>query len=1594
MNFPRFCIHKKVCQLVAFCLLAFSYTAFAQQPTAGFTATPVQGCTPLIVNFTDQSTNAVQWQWNLGNGATSVLQNPSATYFTPGSYTITLIVTSAGGQRDTLIRSNYIVVRALPQVNFTATPQSGCFPLNVQFTDNTSANNTAVSWLWDFGDGSTATGQNPAHTYSSTGTYDVTLIVTNEFGCTASLTRPNFVQVGDGVQANFSVQSQGCAAPQVAQFTNTSTGTGALTYLWNFGDGSTSTAINPSHTYTANGNYTVSLVATNASGCADTFIISNAIVLGNINIDFTSPATACANNTIAFNISTTPIPTTALWNFGDGTTSTTINPVKSYSTPGIYTITLYANVGSCADTVVKTISIENSPTVDFIADDTLACQAPLTVQFNSSTSGGQTYSWDFGDGNTSSSPNPTHTYTSLGNYTVTLTVANSTGCSTTVVKPAYIEIAEPIITPITASGCAPLTVNFSNLVQSAVPIVNYLWNFGDGATSTAANPSHTYAAGTYTVTVTVTTADGCVDSLTMPQAIRAGIAPIPGFFASPLDVCARDSVVFTDTSAGSIDFWHWDFGDGGTANTQNPIHYYNDTGYFTITLVVGSNGCFDTIVKPNYIYVRPPIARFVFTGSCDNRFLKIFTDQSIGADTWLCDFGDGTTSTQQNPTHTYTAPGVYIVTLTVTNIQTGCEHSRQAEVFVANDVAAYTFNVNPGCRQNQVNFTASGSSSITNYNWDFGDGSTGTGLSTTHNYLQTGSYNPQLIITDVNGCTDTITQTISLQVFGPSANFTAADSVQCVQSTILFSDLSTNDGTHPIVQWDWNYGDGTIVNNATAPFTHTYTTGGNFTVTLVVTDAFGCKDTLSKSNFITISRPVASFTADTISCPGTAIQFSNTSQGNALAYQWNFGDGSSSTALNPTHIYTANGTFLITLTVTDTLGCSNTDSQQIIIATPVASFTVNDSVGTCPPLIVNFTNTSINYISFVWDFGDGSTSTANNPSHFYNSAGVYIATLTVTAAGGCTSVRSMTITVSGPSGSFSYTNPGSCAPTVVQFTSISQNTNSYVWDFNDGITLTTTDSIVSHIYEIPGAYVPKLILQDTSGCSVAIQGLDTIYINGVQALFEADTTLRCNAADVAFNNLSVSNQTINSYTWNFGDGNSSNATNPTHTYTQPGIYVVQLIATTTSGCLDTFVLPSPIRIVAAPQINVVASPNMCAPAAMYFNGVVLGGDTTGLQWQWNFSNGTTYNTQATDTLFISTPGIYTYTLIGTNQFGCADTVSSSFEVYGLPPVSAGADVQVCLGTPQTLQASGAQSYTWTPSIGLSCTTCNNPSANPDSTRLYVVQGIDANGCANTDTVLVTVVQRLQITAAGADTLCVGESATLTVSGAASYTWSPAASLNTTTGSTVIASPASTTLYSVVGDDGKNCFSDTAYVPIQVYPYPTVSLPADTTIEIGSTVTILPVLSTDVINVLWQSPPFLVSTVYPGIVVRPKTNSKYIAEVVNEGGCTARDEMDIFVTCGAGNVFIPNTFSPNADGANDVFYVRGTNVYRVKQMSIFNRWGEVVFYKTGINANDANTGWDGRYKGQLLNPDVYVYMIEVVCENGSTLLYKGNVTLIR
>jgi len=1475
------------------------------QITANFSSNITSGCSPILVQFSDLSSgNPVSWSWNLGNGTTSNLQNPSTTYLTAGNYTVTLTVTDASGAANTKTITSYITAIATPSVNFSASdtiPQ--CAPKTVQFTDLSTPGSTGTAtYFWDFGDGFTSGLQNPTHTYIATGNYNVTLSVTNSAGCSKILTKNNYIHIVNKPVANFSAPvTNSCTLPLTVNFSNTSSG--ATNYFWDFGNGNTSGAVSPSSSYNAVGSYNVTLIASNG-GCSDTIVKPNFVNIGSLTASFTqSTTTTCTGNAVTFTNTSQPGPGTSTWNFGDGSTFTGTNATHAYGSQGTYTVTLIVNYNNCSDTATSTVVVNQGPTPSFTSNAQMSCSTPFTVNFTNTSVGGVSYVWNFGDGTpTSTQPNPSHTYAAVGSYTVTLTVTAANGCSNTIVIPNYILVYNGVMT-IAAnppSGCAPATISFTTSVTPSVPVTNYIWNFGDGTGNVVggATMSHTYTnAGTYTVSITFTVGQGCTFT-SNPISVDIGLPPTANFSAAPTNICPQGSVTFTNSSTGPTGTTYtWYFGDGSVVTNSNSTvnHVYNSHGTYTVTLVASNNGCKDTLTLTNLITVNYPAANFSPTYSCTNKLQVAFTDLSTGTNpnslTWSWNFGDGTPlSALQNPTHTYAAYGTYNVQLIVTDTVTHCVSEKTLPITLFDVTPTFTVNDSTICRNEGAFFLANlltgVAANVVNYNWYFGDGgvSLNGGNAPGHAYTANGIYTVTLITTDSRGCKDTAIKPNFIHVYGPTANFIGTPLSGCVPLTVNFTNQSNNGGI-PIANYTWRFGDGTNTLNQQNP-SHTYNANGTYTVTLVVTDTMSCTDSLVKPNYINAIKPNAAFTvADTFACPGVAVTFNNTSTGSNLSSVWNFGDGSSSTTTtSPTHTYNNPGDYTVTLITTENGSCKDTATLKMHITGINLSFTASDTFANCPPLTVNFTNTSVGAGSIVWTFGNGNSSSTQNPTTIYTLPGVYTVKLKAQNGTGCQDSLTKTITVLGPTGNFTYSPLSGCMPLTVSFSSASQNTQAYTWDMDNGYTQTTSTNSFSYTYTQPGKYIPRVILSDGGTCQVPVQGLDTIVVDHVVANFTYSPNNVCQNGIIQFlDTVLAAYKPITTRSWTFGDGGTSTSHNPTHYYNAPGTYQVTLIIGTAQGCKDTVV--KTVTILSAPTVSAGNGASLCQGQTLSAQLQASGASS----YVWSPAGGLSCSNCSNP---VASPSVTTtYSVIGTATNGCKDTAQVTITVHPLPNVTTGPPPSICNGSSVQLSAIGATSYIWSPATNLSCTNCQSPTASPSSTTTYTVKGTDANGCYNTAQVTVSVGSNPIVTATPPhDSICVGASVPLQANGANSYSWSPSNGLSCTNCANPTATPASTTTYIVTGTNAAGC-ADTGTVTIVVNPLPQVNAGNNQSVCLGNTTQLQ---ASGAANYTWSPATGLSCTVCPNPIVNITASTTYTITGTSATGCVNTSQVTVTV----------------------------------------------------------------------------------------------------
>ncbi len=733
---------------------------------------------------------------------------------------------------DTLI----VDVHPLPVVSFTFNPIV-CTGTPELFNSTSTFLNTTV---WDFGDGNSSVVNSPSNTYATIGTYNVQAIVTSPFGCIDSLTQS--IEVREPPVADFTLAPDSACGPLTVSFNNQSTGLG-MTYAWDFGNGQTSVQQNPADmTYFASNiadtTYYVVLDVTNMCGTVshtETVVVmpSPTAIFGP---DFDS---GCSPFTANFASTSLGLPDSYYWDFGNGVTSSTTDSLfqqtfTTGATPTDYTIMLVVFNECGQDTAYHTITaLPNTVNAFFNTSATTSC-FDLTVNFTQYTLGGTLYSWDFGDGTTSSQYSPSHVYANPGTYTVSLFANDGCSYDTTAVT---ITVNEPPVVGFSVtpdSTCVNVPFDFTNLSQGAVSSV---WDFGDGTTSNLTNPSHAYiASGDYTVTLTGTDLfNGCTATVT--QTVHISTNPIAQFLATPTNGCVPLTVQFTNQSTNAT-YQTWDFGNGNTSALMNPSFTFTAPGVYTVQLIAENvNGCADT-VNQNITVYSLPVAAFTTSYNCTDPVTINFTNQTTGAISYSWDFGNGQSSSLTNPTETFTTPGNYTVQLTASN-QYGCEHVYE-EVITIYPLPTLTISANSVAECANVPITFSSlSSNVDSIVWNMGDGTFISDTDFDYTYSANGNYSVSAIAYGSAGCIIQAFAQGSITIY-PAVladfDYLNVQNSTSDNGTIVFDNLSINADTY---YWDFGGGAGSTEMNPS----YTFGAAGSYSTTLIAANQYGCIDT-------------------------------------------------------------------------------------------------------------------------------------------------------------------------------------------------------------------------------------------------------------------------------------------------------------------------------------------------------------------------------------------------------------------------------------------------------------------------------------------------------------------------------------------------------------------------------------------------------------------------------------------------------------------------------------------------------------------------------------------------------------------------------
>lgn len=1060
------------------------------------TADVTEGCVPLTVQFTAPNGLADHfWDFKDG-GASSNLENPQRTFTTPGTYQVTLNEGASGNQVGTVTITVYPEI----EINYSSNIPDICMPRNYEFRiDPVAAPGVSINgYMWEFGNGSSSTQEDPDFTYgfNDIGNRPVRLeILATPSNCSVAEIVEELV-VDRELNANFVANpNASCTIPMGVIFQPTGALDDAATYTWDFGDGNTATGSEiQSHQYTQEGQYTAKLTVSKGT-CSNSTEVT--IYAG------APEATFLFNDTLCINVFTTLGNATPgnpfQWTFEPsveiqlGSSTMDKSPIVRFTEEGWTTIRMVAQIGEMEDCLVDTtfqVYIQD-PVVDVVIDPYTTCISPLQAEvmttepfvdyFWNNMPGDRTYTATYEE------PERDSFFINIQDTMhVKVRATTPQGCVAQLDTFYFWQYPEAHFYPSVHHGCAPLTVTFIDSSQSGEPIVNHTYNYGNGDTQSFNSvEEHSYTfdtPGEYYVTLSIENDAGCIDT-SWAVLIEVGEPLDMDFTVDESEICYGESVTITaGTPDPRIDVFNMLTDDGRSHHCEGESSlthsFITDPGLFDIKYTTVYNGCQNNQTVEDAIRVKGPRAKAWYMINCDDPLTVMFADSSKEASRIEWTLEPGITSDQSSFSHTFPSSGDYTVYLEAFNDATGCPSHTDSIVVHVRQVQAVFDLPEHLCDNVEYDLDATASIDVDStcfkgYTWSFVQNGRPRRVgvaSLKHLFPTIGEDIVTLEVEDINGCTHSISDTV--EVFSIQPNFTFDEPV-CFPVDMTFTDTSNADTT--LVSWTWSHGAFGVEDLEEFGMGQTVSTTFNFfeqdleelPIFLDVEDAVGCTDQIQLN--VDIYRPEVNIASDAGICIGDSVTFVATEipgSGTNLSYEWDFGNGMSSTDSVVTVPYNVSGDYEITLNLTEgATGCQNEQVLPLVVTEyPVAAFTAlsqgnvlgpDDAV--CFPASVEFQNNAIannNPLSYTWSLTspDNLDIEVFQPDHSLGlAAGEWNAQLVVTSAYGCADSISAPITVVETSGVLNASATNICNGDEVTFTlSELSNVSSWSWDFGDG----------------------------------------------------------------------------------------------------------------------------------------------------------------------------------------------------------------------------------------------------------------------------------------------------------------------------------------------------------------------------------------------------------------------------------------------------------------------------------------------------------------------------------------------------------------
>lgn len=1394
------------------------------------------------------------------------------------------------------------------------------------------------------------------------------------------------------IAADFEAPPSGCS-PVLVNLINKSKTFPTTTFYWSFGDGTFSTQQNPSKIYTQSGLYTIQLVVFDPQSCNLRDTIEKQILVLSRSKDTLPDKIVCAGGSVQIGIP--PLNDTAIhYNWTPSSTlsdSNISNPIASPNNTTTYQ--LLASNGICIDSFYqKVIVFENAFAI--VKDTALCPNDSVHMQLiNVENINGLTISWRpkpliyYGDSSLSVT---VHSPTDTSFY---VNIQGGPGCA--ILNPLpYIVLHDTIIhanfsVPIT--GCVPFNINVTDS-SLVLPTTQYSWNFGDGFTSTQHNPSHTYnSAGTYTIKLVLSDNNFCPQKDSFQKTITIldhHLDTLPDKL-----ICKGGNTVIGINPLGTSITYNWSPTAGlSNAAISNPTASpANSTNY---TLFVSNGICIDTF-QQKVIVFNDKIHLFHDSFPCPKDTIQLYVTNTLSQSLSYQWLPAALIQSGQNTAMASALPNSdTIFSVVVSNGVCVFIDSTKVSVVKNKSVKADFLQPPSGCYPLTVQLqnTSTFSSTAVNYFWDLGNGNTSTAQNPSVTYNSAGVYTVKLVVKDTNAyCQPMDSITKQFTVFDNGTlqvlpNDTICKGGSKTLATNIFIDSSYT------LSWSPNL----YLNNNT--ILHPTSSPDSSITYLLNAEKNNCVFYFQER--VIINTDSIWLASDTAVCPGDTLHLNVQHISNIpLQYSWKPFSLIVQNGNTNTPTITTNQDTTFTVAGTNYFGCVYHDTIRIhALLENVLKADFNIPPSNCAPFNMSVVNNSIYLPStqFLWTFGDGSSSTQVQPNHVYTNAGLYTVKLVIKDSLSCNGIDSIEKKI------YLLDHKKDSLPDKITCSTQSvtlglsnlPNDNSLHFQWIPGKYL--NDSTIADPICLPQGNITYQLIVRNNFCSdtftqrVIILS-DLFTINQDSATCPQDTFHVSAIASINLPNINyqwLPNQYIVS------GANSAQATVrvPIDTYLFVNI--------TVSGCSFVDSIPVFVKDEEQAKADFATPPIGCAPyTATFINKSYHHGNP---KYTWNFGDGSPLNYANSPTHTYDSTGTYTITLIVTDSaFLCkeTDTVQYNISIQNnnqtdtLPEkyLCKGSSVKIGLNTLDTLSI-----YSWHPGSYLDNASLPMPTSTTPNSQWYKLS-VNLNNCIHYYWQHVRVIED-SVWITKRDNSC--ESVVVimnahqqdSINNPLVYHWEPAADILNGQGlNEVTLKPSQPTQVILTATDTFGCvYHDTAWAVVYGSSNGIEATATPIRIKYGDT-SQLNITGTNIVNYSWRYDITLSDSSILNPKAFPLDSHIYYAKVYDEFGCEQTDTALVIVErtpCPNAVFFLPNAFSPNNDGHNDVLYVRGYNIEEV-YLAIYDRWGQKVF-----ETSDMNHGWNGYYNGAKLDPSVFAYYLEGVCAGGEHFLKKGNVTLLR